>query len=76
MNLPDGLGTYILRRIRDERRPIRAAVLSGTSDESLLRWAVRYGAEVVIRKPLVVEQLLDWLAGPSGAPTPAKLQHV
>ena len=49
MNLPDGLGTYILRRIRDDRRPIRAAVLSGTSEEPLLRWAVRYGAEVVMR---------------------------
>ena len=76
MDLPDGLGTYILRRIRDERRPIRAAVLSGTSSEPLLRWAVRYGAEVVMRKPLVVDQLLDWLARPHAPPTPTELQPV
>ena len=76
MNLPDGLGTYILRRIRDERRPIRAAVLSGTSNEPLLRWAVSYGAEVIMRKPLDVDQLLDWLARPHAPPTPAELQPV
>src|SRR5688572_2717796 len=39
MNLPDGLGTCVLRHIRDEGHPMRTAVLTGESDEALLKWA-------------------------------------
>jgi CheY-like chemotaxis protein len=82
LNLPDGLGTYILRRIRDEGRTTRTAVVSGTTDAALLRWASRYGAELVLPKPLAVEPLLQWLAQPCGASSSsppasaAETQHV
>ena len=36
LNLPDGLGTSILRRIRTERRPIRVAVVTGTTDQAIV----------------------------------------
>ena len=34
LNLPDGLGTTILRRIRQEKLPMLVAVLSATTDEA------------------------------------------
>ena len=64
LNLPDGLGTQVLRRIRDEKRPVRVAVATGTSDRALLDEALRSGAELVLRKPLNVSALLTWLRTP------------
>jgi len=61
LNLPDGLGTHILKRIRDERRPIRVAVVSGTTDTKLFAEALQFGAELVLRKPLDVGALVAWL---------------
>ncbi|HEY2584889.1 MAG TPA: response regulator [Tepidisphaeraceae bacterium] len=61
MDLPDGLGTHVLERIRTEGRSIRVAICTGSTDESLLAKAVEFGAEIVLRKPLDVRALLDWL---------------
>lgn len=64
MNLPDGLGLHILRRIRDERRPIRVAVVTGCTDAGLVWDAHCGGADLVLRKPLAVTTLLQWLDQP------------
>jgi len=61
LNLPDGVGTYILQRIKSEKRPMRVAVCTGTTDESLVTKARAFGAEVIFRKPLDVNALFDWL---------------
>ena len=61
LNLPDGLGTLILNRIRNEKRPIRVAVTSGTPDEALLDECRHLHAELVLRKPINVNELLEWL---------------
>ena len=50
-----------MERIRTEGRPIRVAICTGSTDESLLAKAVEFGAEIVLRKPLDVRALLDWL---------------
>ncbi|HSU68299.1 MAG TPA: response regulator [Tepidisphaeraceae bacterium] len=61
LELPDGLGTHILHRIRNEGRPIRVAVCSGITDEPLLATARDLGAELILRKPIDVNALLRWL---------------
>ena len=61
LELPDGLGTLILARIRAERRPIRVAITSGTTDDAALAEAHRLRPELFMRKPIDVEALIDWL---------------
>ena len=61
LNLPDGLGTYILERIQSEHRAMRVAVCTGTSDDALVATARAFGAEIVLRKPLNVSALIHWL---------------
>src|SRR5829696_6961395 len=50
-NLPDGLGTEILDRIRAEGRPIRVAMVSATQPSELER-TLGLGADAAFRKPL------------------------
>jgi CheY-like chemotaxis protein len=61
LNLPDGAGTAILKRIRAENRPMRVAVASGTSDENLWAEAQSYKPDLLLRKPIDMNQLLAWL---------------
>ena len=61
LNLPDGLGTTVLERIRAERLPIRVAVVSGTSDAALLAEVERLGADAVFPKPPDLDALTEWL---------------
>ena len=61
LNLPDGLGTTVLERIRNEKRPIRVVVTTGTTDRALIDEARRLEAELILRKPIDVNALLEWL---------------
>jgi len=66
LNLPDGLGTLVLGRIRNEKRAIRVAVTTGTSDAALLAEARRLGPELILRKPIDISALLKWIEGAKG----------
>jgi DNA-binding NarL/FixJ family response regulator len=66
LNLPDGLGTVILERIREEERPIRVAIATGTTDLDLLSEAERHGPDLVLRKPVDLNALLEWLRNVAG----------
>lgn len=61
LNLPDGVGTKLLARIRREGHPIRVAVASGTTDGALFAEAERLGPDLVLRKPINLHTLLQWL---------------
>jgi CheY-like chemotaxis protein len=61
LELPDGLGTLVLERIRHEQRPIRVAVATGSDDPALVFRARELGAELVLAKPINVTMLLEWL---------------
>ena len=61
LNLPDGVGTTVLERIRTEGRPIRVAVATGTNDAALLSDAARHRPDLLLRKPYDVNVLLEWL---------------
>ena len=52
LDLPDGHGESVLRRVREERLPVRVAVCSGTGDRR--RWGeVRWlSPEALLHKPI------------------------
>ena len=60
--LPDGLGTTILRRIREHNLPIHVAVATATNDPRLLNEVRDLGADAMFPKPLDLPRLMQWLA--------------
>ncbi|MDB5324188.1 MAG: putative Response regulator, CheY-like [Phycisphaerales bacterium] len=63
MNLPDGVGTHILERIRAENRPIRVAIMSGSADEAIVEEAKRFAPELILSKPINLAAVLTWVEG-------------
>jgi len=63
LNLPDGLGTTVLRRIRDEKRPIRVAVTTAADEGELLEEARKLKPQLLLHKPINLNALLRWLEG-------------
>jgi CheY-like chemotaxis protein len=61
LNLSDGAGTDVLRRIRDEGRAIRVAVATGTTDRELLADVHALAPDLLIIKPINLNVLLEWL---------------
>ena len=61
LNLPDGLVTVILRKIRAEGRPIRVAVITASEDPAPLAEVARLRPDALFRKPLDVGQMQAWL---------------
>src|SRR5688500_13240541 len=51
LNLPDGSGTAVLRRIRAERLPTRVALVTGAIDTALVEEARALGVDAVFIKP-------------------------
>jgi DNA-binding response OmpR family regulator len=64
LNLPDGPGTDVLRRIRAEALPVRVALLTGASDTALIDEARALTVEAVFIKPPDWDKLLDWVGEP------------
>jgi len=62
LNLPDGSGIDILRRIRAERLSVKVAIFSGAEDTTLFSDAIALQPDAVFRKPDDVDRLMDWLA--------------
>jgi DNA-binding NtrC family response regulator len=62
MNLPDGVGTTVLRHVRQHNLPVKVAVLSGSLDMKLLAEAETLRPDAIFTKPPNWEDLLDWIA--------------
>ena len=62
MNLPDGVGTTVLRRVRDEHLPVKVAVLSGSGDEALMAEARGLRPDAMFKKPPDYDALMSWVA--------------
>ena len=58
--LPDGNGMQILRRIRDQKLPIRVAVLTG-ADRPMIDQASALRPDAMFTKPVDLSKLLTWL---------------
>jgi CheY-like chemotaxis protein len=61
LNLPDGLGTAVLEKVRSEGRPIRVAVVTASFDDRLMADVERLKPDTVLRKPLDIRVLREWL---------------
>jgi DNA-binding response OmpR family regulator len=59
--LPDGDGTALLRKIRDERLDTRVAVTTGSSDAARLRAVTELRPELFLVKPIDLPALLQGL---------------
>ena len=66
MNLPDGLGLTILRKVRAEKSQMKIAVCSGTGDPDVIRAVNSEHPDIFFRKPIRFEALATWLASASG----------
>ena len=58
--LPDRSGMELLSWVRQRDWPVRVAVITGASRD-IAEQAREMGADLVIRKPVKVEQLIAWL---------------
>ncbi len=61
LNLPDGLGTVLLERIRRQHLPIRVAVTTGSSDALLLSNVSDLNPDAIFKKPLNLSDVMHWL---------------
>lgn len=64
-NLPDGLGTDLLREMQAQGLLTRVMLLSGAADPMLSDQAKRLGAEGLMTKPPDWERLVEWTATPA-----------
>jgi DNA-binding response OmpR family regulator len=66
LSLPDGNGAEVIRYIRANKLPIKVAVVSGTSDASLLSDAAVLQPEAFFTKPVDAIELIAWLTSACG----------
>ena len=61
LNLPDGVGTSLLRRIRRERRPAKVVITSASSHPAIIEQTAQLGPDVFLPKPIDFSMLVRWL---------------
>jgi CheY-like chemotaxis protein len=74
LQLPDGCGEAILRRIRSEQLPVRVAVTTAVADPGRLRRLAALEPDLLLRKPIDPAELIRWLElPPAGGPRAREL---
>ncbi len=61
LNLPDGDGTALLKRIRAANLPIKVAVTTATTDPAQYDAMCECSPDAVFRKPLNLTDVMHWL---------------
>ena len=61
MNLSDGVGTTILRHVREHRLPVKVAVLSGSGDDVLMSDMQSLRPDAIFRKPPDWDAAMAWI---------------
>jgi len=61
LNLPDGSGTELLRKIRDENLPIKVAVTTGRTDRLLMAEVSQLQPDAFFTKPVDLMELMCWV---------------
>lgn len=59
--LPDGSGLEFLRKVRQEKLPVRVAVVTGVGDTAFLEQVLRLHPDGFFQKPVDMYQMLSWL---------------
>jgi len=61
LNLPDGMGTEVLRQIRDADLPIKVAVVTGMNDRGTLAELSNLRPDAFFVKPVDLMDLATWM---------------
>lgn len=61
LRLPDADGTVLLRRLRRDPRVSRIAVVTGVADLSKYVDLMQFPPDILLRKPINLDQLIRWL---------------
>lgn len=61
LNLPDGEGTVLLKRVRSENLPIRVAITTAATDEAVLSEVSRLQPDAIFHKPFDMSEVMHWL---------------
>ena len=61
--LPDGTGIAVLNELHRRGSPVRVAVVSGEKG-TLLQEAAQFRPDLILSKPINVNELLSWLSKP------------
>jgi DNA-binding response OmpR family regulator len=59
--LPDGNGRDLLKHIREQKLPMKVAVITGAADKAMLEETRALGPDALFLKPLNVPRVLAWL---------------
>ena len=68
LQLPDGTGVDVLRRIREKRLPVRVAVVTAGFDDVLVRQALDLKPDALFEKPLDANRITRWLQSVDAQP--------
>jgi DNA-binding response OmpR family regulator len=71
LQLPDGLGTTLLQKIRRQPRPIRVAIYSGMTDASAVVKACGETPDAIFQKPIDFNDVLAWIIEVTGSIPPS-----
>jgi two-component system response regulator PilR (NtrC family) len=61
LSLPDGMGTELLRHIRESNLPIKVAVTTGISDRLLMAEVSQLQPDAFFTKPVDLKELICWV---------------
>jgi DNA-binding NarL/FixJ family response regulator len=61
LNLPDGCGLSILRRLRVEKPWMKVVVFTGSDDPALLQAVDELRPDAIFRKPVDFNEMVQWL---------------
>ena len=65
LNLPDGDGEMVLRRVRDDGMRTRVVITTATGDEALLERVRRLEPVAILRKPIDVDEVCRLCESPA-----------
>jgi DNA-binding response OmpR family regulator len=65
LDLPDGSGVDLLKKIRTEKLPVKVLIATATQDPALLGDVQRLQPDALLAKPLDVTKILEHLDPPS-----------
>ena len=61
LQLPDGRGCSLLKRVRAENLPIKVAITTGETDARVLSEVSDLAPDIIFHKPLDITQIMHWL---------------
>jgi DNA-binding NarL/FixJ family response regulator len=62
LGLPDGKGTRLLQHLRAKEMTTKVAIVTGAADQKLLKEAMKFEPDHVLKKPFGLQEIEQWLS--------------